>query len=214
MELGSFYDRVSIKNGEYKTENIQRLMCSKFATVILKAYFYNFENYTDELSVIPKSTYSKKIKEFLEYEILEKRGERIEITDFGKDLLYIYGRIATYLAETLKLKDEVQIREYLNMYLGSKWKARVIWYIYLCPCARFNEMCRSIEGISHKVLTDSLEELEANGIIRKMFSYEKMPKSEYELTSLGNEIAKFIIEIGFCCKRYNVVTQKVTITVE
>ncbi|MBQ2753735.1 MAG: helix-turn-helix transcriptional regulator, partial [Firmicutes bacterium] len=159
---------------------------------------------------IPKSTFSKRRREFCEFGILDQENG---ITEFGKSLLFIYDSVDIYLKEN-GFKPSENRAEFLNLIFAPKWKGRVIWYIYMIPSARFNEMCRNIEGISHKVLNDILIELEMHKVIKKTERDGNMPKTEYELTPLGNEIAKFVVEIGVCCKRHNVITQKVTISVE
>lgn len=49
--------------------------------------------------------------------------------------------------------------------IGSKWKLLIIRNLRVRPW-RFNELRRDLDGISQKVLTDSLREMEADGIIR------------------------------------------------
>ena len=52
----------------------------------------------------------------------------------------------------------------------------------------FNEMLRSIPGISQKVLTDNLRALEADGIITRTVYPEVPPRVEYALSALGNSL--------------------------
>ncbi len=64
---------------------------------------------------------------------------------------------------------------------------------------RFNEMTRSLSGISPKTLSDRLRELEKNKIIRKMIFPEIPPHVEYELTKKGEKITScFNLESKIC----------------
>ena len=57
--------------------------------------------------------------------------------------------------------------------IGSKWKLLIMRNLLLRPW-RFNELQRSLEGISQKVLTDSLRSMEADGIITRTV-YPEVP---------------------------------------
>lgn len=68
--------------------------------------------------------------------------------------------------------------------IGSKWKLLIIRDLLEKPC-RFNELQKSLEGISQKVLTDSLRSMEADGIISRTVYPEVPPRVEYALSELG-----------------------------
>ena len=68
--------------------------------------------------------------------------------------------------------------------IGSKWKLLIIRNLRARPW-RFNELRKDLEGISQKVLTDSLREMEADGIITRTVYPEVPPRVEYTLTELG-----------------------------
>lgn len=71
--------------------------------------------------------------------------------------------------------------------INSKWKVFILQK-FQERSWRYNELKKSIDGISQKVLTDTLRSLEADGLIeRKIFS-EKPPHVEYSLTELGKEL--------------------------
>lgn len=81
--------------------------------------------------------------------------------------------------------------------IGSKWKLLIIRNLTKRPY-RFNELRRSLEGISQKVLTVSLRELEKDGILYRKDYSSNPPRVEYGLTPLGaklhgilGEMAKF-----------------------
>lgn len=68
--------------------------------------------------------------------------------------------------------------------LGSKWKVLIIRNLRVRPW-RFNELHKDLDGISHKVLTDSLRSLEEDGIVKRTVFPEVPPKVEYSLSELG-----------------------------
>lgn len=71
--------------------------------------------------------------------------------------------------------------------IGSKWKLLIIRNLLARPW-RFNELKKGLEGISQKVLTDSLRSMEADGIITRTVYPEVPPRVEYALTELGKSL--------------------------
>ena len=71
--------------------------------------------------------------------------------------------------------------------IGSKWKLLIIRNLLARPW-RFNELKKDLEGISQKVLTDSLRSMEADGIITRTVYPEVPPRVEYALTELGENL--------------------------
>jgi len=68
--------------------------------------------------------------------------------------------------------------------IGSKWKLLIMRNLLVRPW-RFNELQKNLEGISQKVLTDSLRSMEADGIITRTVYPEVPPRVEYALSPLG-----------------------------
>ena len=71
--------------------------------------------------------------------------------------------------------------------IGSKWKLLIMRNLLQCPW-RFNELKKDLEGISQKVLTDSLRSMEADGIITRTVYPEVPPRVEYALSELGESM--------------------------
>ncbi len=71
--------------------------------------------------------------------------------------------------------------------IGSKWKLLIIRNLLARPW-RFNELKKDLAGISQKVLTDSLREMEADGIITRTVYPEVPPHVEYALSPLGDTL--------------------------
>lgn len=79
--------------------------------------------------------------------------------------------------------------------IGSKWKLLIIRNL-LKRTWRFNELMKSINGISQKVLTTSLRELENDGIIYRKDYKTNPPKVEYGLTVLGSELQEILNQMA------------------
>ncbi len=82
--------------------------------------------------------------------------------------------------------------------IGSKWKLLIIRNLLVRPW-RFNELQKSLDGISQKVLTDSLRSMENDGIIKRTVFAEVPPRVEYSLSELGESmrpILKAMEEFG------------------
>lgn len=71
--------------------------------------------------------------------------------------------------------------------IGSKWKLLIIRNLLMRPW-RFNELKKSLDGISQKVLTDSLRSMEDDGIITRTVFPEVPPRVEYALSDLGSSM--------------------------
>lgn len=69
--------------------------------------------------------------------------------------------------------------------IGGKWKLTLIARINRQSPARFGELKRSLVGITQKMLTMQLRELEQDGIIHRKVYAEVPPKVEYTLTDYG-----------------------------
>jgi len=75
--------------------------------------------------------------------------------------------------------------------IGNKWKLLILRNLLARPW-RFNEMLKSIPGISQKVLTDNLRSLEKDGIVTRTVYPEVPPRVEYALSELGESMRPII----------------------
>lgn len=71
--------------------------------------------------------------------------------------------------------------------IGNKWKLLIIRNLMVRPW-RFNELQRDLDGVSQKVLTDSLRSMEADGLVTRTVFPEVPPRVEYSLTDLGRSL--------------------------
>ncbi len=76
--------------------------------------------------------------------------------------------------------------------IGSKWKLLILRNLMVRPW-RFNELQRSLEGVSQKVLTDSLRSMEADGLVCRKVYDENPPRVEYSLSELGQQLRPLLL---------------------
>lgn len=103
----------------------------------------------------------------------------------------------TSLDNSLRLGDpyaaNCPTRQVLDR-IGDKWTTLIIGLLSDSP-KRFSELQRSIHGISHKMLTQTLRHLERDGLITRTVYAEVPPRVEYELTDLGRTLCEPILAI-------------------
>jgi DNA-binding HxlR family transcriptional regulator len=81
------------------------------------------------------------------------------------------------------LMEHCLSRQVLDL-IADKWTALIFALLEKQP-TRFNELERAIEGISHKMLTQTLRTLEHRGIIERKVTPTIPPAVEYSLSPLG-----------------------------
>lgn len=88
-----------------------------------------------------------------------------------------------------KSKDPAAIREILTK-VGDKWSIFILLTLEMFPDsrARFSAIDRFIPGISQKMLTVTLRNLQRDGLISREFFPEIPPRVEYQLTNLGESL--------------------------
>lgn len=75
------------------------------------------------------------------------------------------------------------VRETLS-FVGDKWSVLIVFTLDKAPL-RFNELKNGIDGISQRMLTRSVRNLERNGILKRTVVGTVPPSVYYELTDLG-----------------------------
>jgi DNA-binding HxlR family transcriptional regulator len=85
------------------------------------------------------------------------------------------------LSENCQAVSEVLSR------VGDKWSVLVVSILGRGPM-RFNELKRTIDGISQRMLTLTLRALERDGLVTRTVFPSVPPRVEYELTSLGRSL--------------------------
>ena len=89
----------------------------------------------------------------------------------------------------MKTKDELPVCPVATAVslVGGKWKLLIIRNLRMRSW-RFNELQRDLEGISQKVLTDSLRQMMDDGLVYRHDYQEMPPRVDYSLTELGEKL--------------------------
>lgn len=82
--------------------------------------------------------------------------------------------------------------DYAFRRIGGKYKGRVLWYLNQEKVMRYGELRRRIGTITPKMLTQTLRELEHDGLVHREVYKEVPPKVEYSLTSIGDDLIPFL----------------------
>ena len=78
--------------------------------------------------------------------------------------------------------------------VGGKWKMPILWRLNR-RVWRYNELRRELPGISHKMLTQQLREMERHGMIARTVYAVVPPRVEYDLTELGRTVVPIIEQL-------------------
>lgn len=76
--------------------------------------------------------------------------------------------------------------EYVMNLVAGKWKLVILWHLASEKVMRYGEIKKSLNNITHKMLSQQLKELESDGLIHREAYSQIPPKVEYSLTELGH----------------------------
>jgi DNA-binding HxlR family transcriptional regulator len=79
--------------------------------------------------------------------------------------------------------------------VDGKWKPLILWELKEGP-KRFNALHRSLTGISQKMLTQHLKELQRHGVVHRESYHEVPPRVEYSMTEAGEELLEALGPLG------------------
>jgi DNA-binding HxlR family transcriptional regulator len=96
------------------------------------------------------------------------------------------------LADGCDLLDEGQDRRAraIMSFVSDTWSLWVVHVLGSQGRLRFSRLREQVEGISQKMLTKTLRQLEANGLVERTMYTEVPPRVEYALTALGFELVQ------------------------
>lgn len=86
--------------------------------------------------------------------------------------------------------------------IGGKYKVMIIWFLYQNKVLRYNELQKTIKGITPKMLISQLRELEDDGIIERKVYPVVPPKVEYSLTAKGESLIPILLEMRKWGEKY------------
>ena len=79
--------------------------------------------------------------------------------------------------------------------IGGKWKLPILWHLADQDAVRYNELKRSVRGITNMMLTKCLRELEDYGLVIRRQYNEVPPRVEYSLTERGKKLLPALAEL-------------------
>jgi DNA-binding HxlR family transcriptional regulator len=101
-----------------------------------------------------------------------------------------HKKVGTHLKVRLLALDRLdrpRVQAALKVIEG-RWKLDIIFRLFGSQVLRYSELDRDLPGVSQKVLTQQLRELERDGIVRRIVHAQVPPRVEYRLTELGKEL--------------------------
>jgi|GEM_PF-798971 DNA-binding HxlR family transcriptional regulator len=104
------------------------------------------------------------------------------------------GFLSGECAKNGKLEHAVIIENVLKM-IGGKWKGLIVFHLSQSDVVRFGELKRKIPGVTQRILTNQLREMETDGLINRKVYPEVPPKVEYSLSDVGSELKAVYIEM-------------------
>jgi len=104
-------------------------------------------------------------------------------------------------------KDETKNRIKCNIEVAmeaidGKWKILILWYLR-DEKKRFNELQKSIYGITQKMLIQKLRDLEEDGIVHREVYPVVPPKVEYSLTQYGQTLKPILKQLYYWGEEHN-----------
>lgn len=78
--------------------------------------------------------------------------------------------------------------------MGGKWKPLIL-FLLSTETMRFSELQHQIDGITQKMLTQQLRDLEADGIVSRKVYPQIPPKVEYSLTAHGKTLVPLLLDM-------------------
>lgn len=96
-------------------------------------------------------------------------------------------------------KDEINRScpiEYTLDLIAGKWKLIILWHLSQERVMRYGEIKKSLNKITHKMLSQQLKELESDGFIHREAYSQIPPKVEYSLAKLGESFLPILESIS------------------
>ena len=87
----------------------------------------------------------------------------------------------------MKATDNKCPAEFTLAMIGGRWKIPILFHL-LGGRKRFTELARALNGVTQKMLTQQLREMERNGLVERKVFAQVPPKVEYSLTELGESL--------------------------
>lgn len=76
--------------------------------------------------------------------------------------------------------------------IGGRWKINILSYLLYNQKLRYSELKTRLKGVSERMLSAKLKELESDRLINRIVHPQVPPKVEYELTELGRSLSEIL----------------------
>ncbi|MCW0018994.1 helix-turn-helix domain-containing protein [Rhizobium sp. BT-226] len=86
--------------------------------------------------------------------------------------------------------------------ISGRWKLPILFRLFADPSMRTSQLLRDIPGISQKMLTQHLRELENDGLVLKIDFQRQPPHVEYRLTDAGHGLLPILISVREFSRRH------------
>ncbi len=86
------------------------------------------------------------------------------------------------------MDPRVELVEKAMQLIGGRWKPAIMFCLNMIGTHRFSELGRMIPGVSQRMLTKQLRDLERHGLITRVYTEEIPPRVEYSSTDLGRSL--------------------------
>jgi len=96
--------------------------------------------------------------------------------------------------KTVASKEVCPVRDVLD-YIGDKWSMLIVLQLGTTSPLRFGELKTVIGGISQKMLTITLRQLEHDGFVQRVYFPEVPPRVEYSITPLGKSLMEALNQL-------------------
>lgn len=162
-------------NGPCCVEKAFKMIGARWTPRILELCYLHsgmdLREFRQELPTCPETTLSRRLESLQEDGLLQYNTETraYALTMQATDILPImlHMQHLTLLCKHTSSGYGHAV-EFVYKLIGEKWKAKILWIIHAKETVRFNELLRSIEGLSHKVLSERLEDLEKSGLVNRI----------------------------------------------
>lgn len=102
---------------------------------------------------------------------------------------------------TAQVREDCPVRRTLEL-LSGKWRTHILYELCRHPTCRFGELKKGIPRITNTMLSNTLRDLEALGIVHREQFNEIPPHMEYSLTEKGKALLPVFAELAKWSEQY------------
>ena len=164
-------------------QNIVKIIITVLLFVCISTAYADLQ---DALSAYENQNYQSAYDQFMS---LAEIGNADAFNNLG--VMYFKGQ---HVEKNYQQAQECPITIFMEQ-IGGKWKPVIIWLLLLNEVMRFNELDKSLAGISQKMLSQQLKALERLQIVSRKAYPVIPPKVEYRLTEKGLSLKPLLTDM-------------------